>query len=407
MDLRARLQHLRPARPRPQPPAQPPPLNPQALPGDEIRTPVGAFHYLSARYPLPSIPEASPLVSQLSVLHPLSTALARHAQTPFALNRLAFIDTETTGLAGGAGTLAFLIGVGVFEAETETFVLHQYFLRNPAEELAALTHLEPLLQAATGWVSFNGLSFDMPLLETRFILYRQRDIAHALRTRPHLDLLLPARRLYHGRLPSCALNALEREVFNLHRDQADVPGELIPQMYVEYLRTSDPSDMARVLYHNATDILSLVTLLAHIWRIFADPADPADLVRVARWHDEANRPAEAEALYLRALRTKLTLEDRALALQKLAALYKRLNRRAEAVPLWEQWASFATTDPLPFVELAKFYEWHAPNLPAALRWAEGALAVCRAQPASFQQAEAVAQTEHRIERVRQKLLPTV
>ncbi len=401
MDLRVRLHNLRPAPARPLPPVQPPPVQPHTLPGEEIRTPVGAFHRLSARYPLAHIPHATHLQPLLASAHPLSAQLARHAATPFPLNGLAFIDTETTGLAGGAGTLAFLIGVGVFEADS--FVLHQYFLRNPAEELAALAHLEPVLQAATGWVSFNGLSFDMPVLETRFILYHQRATAQALRTRPHLDLLLPARRLYHGRLASCALNALERDLFNLHRDQADVPGELIPHMYVDYLRTGNPSDMARVLYHNATDILSLVTLLAHVWRIFEAPADPADLVRVARWHDEANRAAEAEAMYLRALRTKLTLEDRALALQKLAALYKRLNRRAEAVPLWEQWASFATADPLPFVELAKFYEWHAPDLPAALRWAEGALAVCRAQ----NQPEAVAQTEHRLERVRQKLLHTV
>lgn len=402
MDLRARLLALRPARPRPQPPAAPPPVHPTRLPGEEIRTPAGAFQRVTVRYPLHAIPLGAQLLAQLAEPHPLAAQLARHATAPLPLRGLAFVDIETTGLAGGAGTLAFLIGVGVFEADT--FVLHQYFLRNPAEELAALTHLEPLLQAAVGWVSFNGLSFDMPALETRYILYRQRDLAHALRNRPHLDLLLPARRLYHGRLPSCALSALERDLFDLHRDQADVPGELIPQMYVEYLRTGDPADMARVLYHNATDILSLVTLLAHLLRIFADPTDPADLVRVARWHDEADRPAEAEALYHRALRARLTLDDRALALQKLAALYKRQNRRAEAVPLWEQWASFAATDPLPFVELAKFYEWHAPDLPAALRWAEKALAVCRAQAASPQQAAAIAQTEHRLERVRHKLI---
>ena len=187
--------------------------------------------------------------------------------------RIAFVDTETTGLAGGTGTYAFLVGVGVFEQDT--FVLHQFFMRDYSEELALLSALGELFDRLEAVVSFNGKSFDLPLLETRFIMARQ---PLRLIGAPHLDLLAPARRIWKHRLDSCALSRLEEEVLGIQRTQDDIPGWLIPQIYQEYARTGDAREIARVFYHNAQDILSLVTLAARLCALLIDspPSPPLD-----------------------------------------------------------------------------------------------------------------------------------
>ncbi|MGH2523390.1 MAG: ribonuclease H-like domain-containing protein, partial [Anaerolineales bacterium] len=216
----------------------------QTLPGREILTPLGAYHLIETRYDLSFSHGPLRLLEAFERDPAIAALLARDEALAAAdLRSLAFLDTETTGLVGGAGTFAFLVGVG--SCEGEQFVLRQYFLRDPGEEEAMLTALVGDLASRAGWVTFNGRAFDLPLLETRLTLIRQRG---ALGARPHLDLLMPARRLYRGRLESCALGYLEQHVFNIIREQDDVPGYLIPQMYLDYLRSGDPSEMHRVIY---------------------------------------------------------------------------------------------------------------------------------------------------------------
>jgi hypothetical protein len=404
---------------------------PAALPGAEVLTRLGTYHLIENHYPLDFAHGPRRLAEALEC-DPRTAALLTNDETLAEADPrgLVFLDTETTGLAGGAGTLAFLIGVGMYEGEQ--FILRQYFLRDPAEEEALLTALVDDLAPRAGWVTFNGRAFDLPLLETRLTLSRQRG---ALGRKPHLDLLFPARRLYRGRLESCSLGHLEQHVFNIVREQDDVPGYLIPQLYQDYLRTGDPSEMHRVIYHNAMDILSMVTLTAHVLEIFATRVEtsnfkgqtsnfkvqnsggqspisnlrplasnlrPEDLLRLAYWHDDKDRPAEAEAAYRGALEGQLDLEARRAGLVRFAALLKRQDRRAEAAPLWEQLASFTLDDPEPFVELAKYYEWHAQDLPLALQWAERALAVVGSWPRGWQRSQAKAELERRVERLRAK-----
>lgn len=413
-DLIARLQRLRPSRPASPPePSEPPAASsPAGLPGIERITAGGAFQLIEARYPLDHRHGRLPFAA---LLQQPPGAVARLAKAP-ALARadvrgLAFLDTETTGLAGGAGTFAFLVGLGVLEPEA--FVLRQYFLRGPQEEPAMLAALLEDLAAASGWVTFNGRAFDVPMLEARLTVHRR---ASPFRSRPHLDLLTPARWLYRGRLASCALNSLERHVLEVPRSQDDVPGELIPAMYTHYLRTGETSDMRRVIYHNAMDILSMVTLAAHLAEVYAQadgqPAeapsdgagarDPAEVLRLAMWHDREQRPAEAEAGYWRALAGRLSAADRQLALERQAALLKRQQRRAEAVPLWEQLAAFSVQDALPCVELSKYYEWKAGDAGAALAWARRAEAVIQAMPRGWRRNEAQAAIARRLERLRAK-----
>ncbi len=445
-DLRTRLQRLRvhknrtimtdapprnaPAGPPLEPHTSPPTLagRPEGqprttgrdLPGERIETSLGAFQRIDTVYPI-DFAHGPKTLAQAFAHHPGTAArLARdEALAHTDLRSLAFLDTETTGLAGGAGTLVFLIGVGAVEADR--FVLRQYFLLDPAHESALLAALVDDLAPRTGYVTFNGRSFDLPLLETRLTMNRRRG---ALGQRPHLDLLMPARRLYRGRLPSCSLGDIERGVFNIARDDDDVPGWLIPQLYTDYLRTHNAREMQRVIYHNTIDILSMVTLTAHLLEVFGAPMGaeptpprpatplsappgplPEDLLRLACWHTDNGRPAEAEVAFTGALAGKLTLPDRTLGLTRLAALYKRLGRRAEAVPFWEQLASFTLEDPAPFVELAKYYEWHARDYRRAQAWVQRALALVGGWTPGWQRAAAVTALTQRLERVQAKLGP--
>jgi hypothetical protein len=424
-DLRARLQRLRPHKaPGATQPAPRPteltyePLPETVLPGREHKTQSGTFQLIEERYPLTYRHGHLTFDALFAHQAEMVAKLARAPQFAEAdVRGLAFIDTETTGLAGGAGTLAFLIGVGVFEAEH--FTLRQYFLRRPDEEPAVLAQLTHDLKSRAGWVTFNGRAFDVPLLETRFTLNRQKS---EFKSRPHLDLLFPARTLYRGRLASCALSSLEQHVLGVPRTQDDVPGELIPAMYVHYLQTGQTGDMRRVIYHNAMDILSMVTLAAHLLEVFSTRTEDAgrrtkaaplrappsslqavDFLRLAYWHDHEGRAAEAEAAFRRALAGKLSLEDRAAALMRLAALLKRQNRRAEAVPLWEQLASFSVDDSLACVELAKYYEWKATDMSQAVTWAKRAEAIVKTMPPGWRKKEAQGAIARRLERLQGKL----
>ncbi len=452
-DLRTRLQRLRTHKQRaPEPPPEAPrPAQAGAqaganeLPGERIAAGRGAYHLIETRYPLNQ--KHGPRTLAEAFAHDPATAarLARDEALGRAdMRALAFIDTETTGLAGGAGTLVFLVGVGVCEGDA--FVVRQYFLSETASERAMFQALVADLTPRAGWITFNGKAFDLPLIESRLTLTRQRG---ALGQRPHLDLLMPARRLYRGRLPSCGLGDIERGVFKIAREDDDVPGWLIPQLYQAYLRTGNPREMRRVIYHNTVDILSMVTLTAHLLETFATPLpaagrrtndegrsrpalagsgepshagrrrssvagtladgvgrpipEAADLLRLACWHEDQGRGAEAETAFRRALAGKLELPDRALGLTRLAALLKRQDRRAEAVPLWEQLASFSLDDASPFVELAKYYEWHGGDLGRAEAWTRRALALVGGLPGGWRRELAVAGLNQRLERVQAKL----
>ncbi len=324
------------------------------------------------------------------------------------LRRAVFIDTETTGLVGGTGTLAFLVGAGTFE-DDDTFVLRQFFLRSPAEEPAMLLHLSEWLDEYEALVSFNGRGFDLPLLTTRFILQRLRP---QILTAPHLDLLAPARRVWRGRLESCSLLSLEDHILDVHRDQTDLDGSLIPQLYFDYIRTGDAREMPRVLYHNAHDILSMVTLATRLIQLFdeaqAAALTPADLYALGKWHADRDEYEAAERYLRRAISDISDALVHPQASIRLALLYKQLNRRADALDLWEAVALRPPSLSLhpsieACVELAKYYEWHAVDLPRAMAWTERALEISASLSEPFIQEVITAELQHRRERLARKL----
>jgi uncharacterized protein len=286
-----------------------------------------------------------------------------------ALNRLAFLDTETTGLAGGTGTIAFLIGIGRFEGEC--FRLRQYFLFDPAGEAQMLEDVLAEVKENSGLVTFNGRQFDVPILQARTVLRLKQ--LRALEGFPHLDLLPHARNLWRGRVESCALSSLETSVLGVQRAAEDVPGWAIPALYREYLAGGDPQALERVLYHNRLDILSMVTLAAELMARFnlraEEVQDAADALAMARVLKNRGAAQRAEILFRAALSAESIREE---AYAGLARLLKQSGRGAEAVPFWEAWAGWRPDAWEPRVELAKYFEWRARDYDMAIHWAQEA-----------------------------------
>jgi len=370
--------------------------------GEIIETDFGHTFVHTERYAPDYVHGGHALAEALGQSGAVAARLAE-ADGELDLTRAVFIDTETTGLAGGTGTYAFVIGLGAFEAD-RTFRVRQYFLRTPDEEAAMLNHLAETLDGYDALVSFNGRGFDLPLLTTRFTLAR---LFPRILTAPHLDLLLPARRLWRGRLASCSLSSLEDHILGVRRDQADIDGALIPQLYIDYVRTGDASEMPRVLYHNAVDILSMVTLAAHLIRLFDRAAEadraPGDLLALGRWHAARDQIEQAEAYFRQAIDLADDAETHHAAALQLATLYKQLQRRAEAVPLWQAVADAPEISAIDAcVELAKYFEWHGRDLPHALHWTEHALTLAGQLPPGFERDEMQAALEHRRQRLIRK-----
>ena len=311
--------------------------------------------------------------------------------------RLLYLDTETTGLAGGTGTYAFLVGVGFFDGDG--FEVRQYFMRDLDEEPALLAALDALFRDFDGLVTYNGTGFDLPLLETRFVLARRRWPDDRL----HLDLLRAARRLWSARLADCRLGTLEQHVLRFTRED-DVPGAMIPAVYFDYLRRKRPGELPRVFEHNRHDILSLAALTGWVAEALTRAPEaerhPEELVGLGRlW--EAMDLERGLACYRMALERGLESPGRERVLLRLAHREKGLSRWDEARALWEAATrSEHGFDPRPWEEIAKLYEHQRQDFIAARAMVEEALSRAQAHRAPERVVDALA---HRLERLTRRL----
>jgi uncharacterized protein YprB with RNaseH-like and TPR domain len=321
------------------------------------------------------------------------------------LRRAAFLDVETTGLAGGAGTYAFLVGLGWFEGEE--FRLRQLFMRDYSEERALISLVEETLAPLSGLVSFNGKAFDVPLLESRFILSRRR---FPLSSAPHLDLLHTARRLWRRRLESCRLSSLETEILGLQR-HGDVPSDLVPQLYFDYLRYGRVEPLQGVFYHNAQDILSVAALTALSCSLFDDPlrgeaGAPEDLYSLGRLYTQVGLRDRAEVVLKAALAASIGEDLRAQTICDLSFHLKRQNNWAEAIELWHLAIEENHGRLYPFVELAKYYEHRERDYTTAEQLVLRAIALVdssSSRRSRWWAAERLAELEHRLRRLRAKM----
>jgi uncharacterized protein YprB with RNaseH-like and TPR domain len=269
--------------------------------------------------------------------------------------KLIFVDLETTGLAGGTGTYAFLIGLG--HIELDQIVVRQYLLPDFGHEWLMLKFVDLAIQNFEHIASFNGKSFDIPLLNNRFILNRMVPIMEDM---PHVDLLHAARRIWKRRLPSCDLQTLETYILDYMRI-GDIPGELIPQLYFEFIRKREAFIMADVLEHNFHDIVNLVLLSLKISAIAESPLEylhfTQDHYSLAHYYFQNNHFEEALPLLEFILDAKDS--DRELGLSAfflLALIFKKLKKSTESKKyLWEL-LNRQYHHPKVIEELAKFYE---------------------------------------------------
>jgi len=331
-------------------------------------------------------PHGSADVGALAYLaHDLLDVLGPGEIRPVAPERWAFLDTETTGLMStGGSAYAFLIGVG--RITREGFRVRQFFMRHYTEECSTLAALEAHLNEFDVLITYNGKTYDQPLLETRYTLGRQ---PHPFLRLQHLDLLYGARRLWKLRGESCRLIQLEREILGYYRD-GDLPGDLIPYVYFEYLRSHEARRLVPIFHHNAMDILTLACLTAIVPTAFRATDFQAlaqigvkrgeDLAGIARWLLATDQPEQALGLLKRSIDTGLPDALLFRALWDVALIEKKLGCHAASVRVFTELVS--CTNPFRFralEELAKHYEHEENDFALALEFTNKALA---ARPSS-------------------------
>ena len=289
---------------------------------------------------------------------PIPVILAEYVKdsriSELPIEKFIFFDTETSGLSGGTGTYAFMVGAGRYVGDK--FILAQFFLRDPAEEPAMLEALADFFAKGEVLVSYNGKSFDAPLLETR---YKLHSILLPFAKYAHIDLLHLARRLWRNRLASRTLQSIEKEILGVTRTADEVPGYEIPYLYFDYLRDKDARTMKGIFYHNEMDILSLVALLNHAGMMLNDPfservEESLDIIAIAKLFEELNKWDDAAHLYEYGLSGELPEEDFRRAVKRLSILQRRRGDIDEAVKWWERAAGDGQI--YACVELAKHYE---------------------------------------------------
>lgn len=281
-----------------------------------------------------------------------------------------FLDTETTGLAGGTGTMAFLVGVGYFEGDS--FVVRQYFLAGPQQEGMMLAAVHRHVQNSATLVTFNGKSFDLPLLLTRCILNRFRPQLEML---PHIDVLHAARRMWKPSWQDCSLGNLEYRILGKTRS-ADVPSALIPGIYFDFLRSGNPGRLPEVFAHNREDLVTTAALLTYLGALVQSPFKWRTSAQELRQIGKLYREAGEYGFSAQTFRALIASHEQDRHLEDFLALaycYKSQRRHEEACQIWQHVIDNLSFHPLPFIELAKHFEHRARRLPQAHALAERAL----------------------------------
>ena len=316
-----------------------------------------------------------------------------------------FLDTETTGLAGGSGTYAFLVGIAWWEGGG--LEIEQFFLREYSEERSMLFALRERMAERPVLVTFNGKSFDWPLLETRYRMSRKISMPTP---RAHLDFLHPARSLWRLRLGSVPLSELERHVLGWDRG-ADLLSGLIPQIYFDYLRGGPPERLVPVLNHNQMDLRGLAALSSRVLSLLSDAEnlgqDGLELFGVSRICEKRGESARARKLYEQSISSILPTETDRVARRSLARLAKREGDFDLACELWRNAVGNSRHGYEAYEQLAIYYEHKARDAEQAQQIVREAIGeLCRAvqagdiTPGAYR--EFKARFDHRMERLERK-----
>ncbi len=308
--------------------------------------------------------------------------------------RILYLDTETTGL-GGSGTVAFLVGMGYLGEKG--FEVHQFLMRDYPEEPYLLKHVAAGLGRFDVLCTFNGTTFDVPLLESRFLMNR---MDRGCLEMPHLDLLHMCRRLWKLRLGRCNLGRLEEVILGKPRTD-DLPGSEVPQRYFTYLKTKQTSLLEDVLKHNAQDIASLCVLLNHMADLYLHPEKirfSEDVYSMGRALERIHRTENARRCYRLARRGRMG-DSAGCA---LAMSYRRRGEKEAAAEVWREMVREKRGGATPYIELAKYEEHTRRDFAAALEWTEKAL-MAVSEP-TITESATVQETKNELQYRRQRLL---
>ncbi len=282
-------------------------------------------------------------------------------------HRILFLDTETTGLCGGVGTLAFLTGAGYFTKDG--FTVHQWVMRDYPEERFMLTALQALCDGFDLVVTFNGKTFDLPLLQARMLMNRME--TDALEKMIHADLLHPARRVWKLRLKSCRLSRLEEEIFLSPREN-DLPGSEAPERFFQFLKTGNFHLLKDVIDHNRQDIVSLARLFYRLLSVYEKPEQQSffeDIFSVGRALEKQGETDLARHCYH--LCTGGSVKTQAQL--SLGRSFLRAREVGEALSAYQQMISCHEGGLIPYIELAKLYEHRLHDVKNALEITKAAI----------------------------------
>lgn len=290
------------------------------------------------------------------------------------LEQFLFLDLETTGLGSGTGNIPFMVGLAFWE--NEQFVVQQALIRHPAEERAMLAYLHRLTAHFSHLVTYNGKSFDWPLLHSRYMLNGMREtIWQPL----HIDLLHPSRAIWRNTLESCKLSHIEKMRLGIIRVD-DLPGSEAPARYFNFLSSGDPSELEDVYKHNEIDMMSLVTLAIRFGHLLSNedvrtivqqPSEPEELVRTGLWLEKMGRFLYSKQLFQLAAHIP---QQSSQTIMMLAMRDKKYNEMQRALMLWEKIVmtsgAFASrTQVEAAIELSMYYEHKAKQPLQALHYA--------------------------------------
>jgi hypothetical protein len=340
------------------------------LGGEWLETPYGRTLYLHQTLDPQAMQGNIPL--QCTKIDPgvldlfnVTHVLENSAITP---TQICFFDTETSSLNLGSGAFVFLTGFSHFQEDGSVNV-DQFFLPHPSEERAFIYAVQEFMDNFSILTSYNGKSFDVPMLRSRFIFNDMEDIGLE---KTHLDLLFLARSLWKRRLESCRLVEIEASILQFKRTGDDVPGWLVPILYQDFLREGDAAPLQSVFYHNAQDVVSLAALFnvvhSMLDRETAFPTEhPDDYASLAYLYEKLSDFKSAEDYYSTYFIAASDTVDPEV-MYDYAWMQRRKENWTEAVKYWQL---AAEKEHLPsMVELAKYYEHHEKDVPQALQWVE-------------------------------------
>jgi len=321
---------------------------------------------------------------------------------PLLLENFLIFDLETTGLAGGTGTYPFLMGFGTFEEHG--IRIYQYLLPEFGREISAYIDLMKIWTEKSTLLSYNGKSFDYPLLRNRLILNRMDNPFVEYR---HLDLLHLARRLWKSVLPSCSLGTVEKRIFNFNRWR-DIEGSQIPQAYFAFLQTSDTSDIKRIIDHNQLDIVSLARLLFYLDQIENSELNSnfPDREKISMFNIAVNI---SDLSRIEPIINSFASENKKIpnkSLKSYSILLKRKDKWQKAIEIWQKFIENGDEIMFSCEELAKYYEHREKNIERAINYTKRAIdffSIIEEIQVQEEMGERKNRFEHRLNRLNKKL----